>query len=142
MMAEPKLPRGALKLAADAIMSVTNMNDGESERFECRIVATAALTAALEVIQRDALKQAAKRMLLLEAIAHGWACPACHGKPASTPNAREGRTGYTCGCGHSWEQPEPRQINYGMDPQFLLKRLARGEPLPDLPPRTPIINLM
>ena len=132
-MGEAKLPRGSLKLAADAL---------EEARAGVAILdspaaAKIALTAALEVIQRDALKRAARHIFLLEALAKGWRCPSCHGEPASAPHLLEGRTGYTCGCGHSWEPPPPRQINYGMEPRFLLKRLARGEPLPELPPPVP-----
>lgn len=125
------LPRGAVKAAAEAILAAQNANDGAAERFEAKALATAALTAALEVIQRDAVRQAARRIVLLDALANGRACPACHGKPATTPHMREGRTGYTCSCGHAWEPP--KFPDYGMRTESVIKRLARGEPLPDLP---------
>jgi hypothetical protein len=116
-MTETRFPHGALKLATEVLR-----NDA---------AARAVLAAVIPVIERAVLRQAAGRILLLDALARGWRCPACHGKPATTPSLREGRTGYTCGCGHAWEPP--KHPDYGMEPERLLRRLARGEPLPDLP---------
>jgi len=122
---EPKLPRGIVQTVLGAL---------EAEGW-CTIgfdrPVRAALLAVLPAIERAALKRAAERILFLEALAKGWRCPACHGKPASAPHLYEGRTGYTCGCGHAWEPP--KRPDYGMEPERLLRRLARGEPLPKLP---------
>lgn len=123
-----KLPRGALKLATEALADAGLDRDAEP-------IALRALAAALGTIERAALKRAAERILLLEDLARGWRCPACHGKPASTPHLLERRTGYTCGGGHSWEPP--KRPDYDMEPGRLLRRLARGEPLPELPDTRP-----
>lgn len=128
--AEPVLPRGALKPATDAIMELHHLDRGWAGKL-----ASAALAAALPVIERAVLKRAAQRMLLLQALARGWLCPACHGKPAVTPTPRNGEKLYRCGCGHTWERKGPRSVDYGMDPDYLVRKLARGEPLPELPPK-------
>jgi hypothetical protein len=123
-----QLPRGSLKAAMDAI---GQLDDAELERTSGEAVMRLGLLAALPVIERAAVRRAAARIALLQELANGWRCPACHGKPASTPHMREGRTGYTCGCGCSWEPPKSGTIQVG----YLVRKLARGEPLPDLPPK-------
>jgi hypothetical protein len=130
-VADVTLPRGAFAAATRAICC----GGDEHEQTESQLLARAALEAALPLIERAALKRAAQRIELLHALARGWVCPACHGKPASTPHLREGRTGYRCGCGHQWEPPSPRSVDYSMDTDRLIRRLARGEALPELPPK-------
>lgn len=129
------LPRGALTAATDAVLATMEGNGDFTwtTRNHARRLAEVALEAAMPGIERAVLRHAARQILLLEALARGWACPACHGKPAVTPSVMEGRTGYQCGCGREWEPPRSR--NYAMDPDSLLKRIARGEPLPELPPK-------
>jgi hypothetical protein len=97
MASDPKLPRGVLMLAADAIMTAQNADDDEPEQFEANLLARVALSAALPVIQRDAVRQAARQILDLR----------------------------------------PERDLYGSYYMMgrCLKRLARGEPLPDIPPK-------
>lgn len=129
-----KLPRGALDFAELAIMrTATDFGHGDLVAGSSREFARAALTAALGVIQRDAVRQAARRIVLLDALANGHACPACHGKPASTPHFRESRTGYTCGCGYAWEPPD--RPAWKMQAEQVVRHLAKGAPLPGLPPK-------
>ena len=47
-----RIPDEAIADAAEAIMSAANMNDGESERFEARVLAKAALEAAAPVLAK------------------------------------------------------------------------------------------
>ena len=133
MTSEP-LPRGALKAAMDAVREQAwgaNLGDAEAA---VRI----ALGAALPVIEKHARRRAAEQMELLEAIAFGYACPACHGKPAVIPGPRDVPRTYKCGCGHTWEPPV--RPDYGMTPQYLVPRMARTGTLPDLPPKIAAIT--
>ena len=57
-MPEPKLPRGALRLAAEALEETDPLADDWAR-------AQVALTAALEVIQRDARRQMARHLLAM-----------------------------------------------------------------------------
>jgi hypothetical protein len=128
-VAERRLPRGVLKLAAASLESM-GVHPGDDQA-----IARGVLTTVLPAIERAVLKQAAQHILLLEALANGWACPACHGKPASTPSYLEARTGYRCGCGREWEPVPVRQRPTSMEAASLVRLLARGKPLPDLPPK-------
>jgi len=121
----PSLPRGALKLATDALLDDGPLCDDHEE------AARIALSAALPVIERAALKRAAERILKLQALSLGRLCPACHAKPVSEPHAGEGRSGYRCGCGNEWEPPEDR--DWSLTVGALVKLLARGGELPELP---------
>ena len=76
----------------------------------------------------------ARHLITLDALAHGALCPACHGKPAIIPNPR-GATQYRCGCGHSWERGVRASTNWALTSDSVLRKVARGEPLPDLPPK-------
>lgn len=58
-MADVKLPRGALRLAAEALEDETDVLDHDWDR------ARVALTAALEAIQRDARRQMARHLLAM-----------------------------------------------------------------------------
>jgi hypothetical protein len=100
-MPEPRLPRGALPLATEAAGAA--MVTGQSTEA----VAFAALMAALPVIQRDAVRQAARHILALDAADRRAHAP-------GTPNKGP------------WN-----------DMQTTLRRLARGEPMPDLPRAEP-----
>lgn len=133
-MSDPKLPRYALDFAEAAIIrAATDFGQDDIVAGPSRELARAALTAALGVIQRDAMRQAAKRIVLLNALSNGWVCPACHSKPATSPHAGERRTGYTCGCGRAWEPP--KNIVWKWQTDQVVRQLAKGQPLPDLPPK-------
>lgn len=78
----------------------------------------------------EAIREFAARVLLISEVAHGYRCPRCHGKPASTP--RYGRP-YRCGCGHTWT---PRRASdYSRTASGMLSAVAEGKPLPSLPPK-------
>jgi hypothetical protein len=47
-----QIPDEAIDEAANAIMSAANMNDDEPERFESRVLATAALEAAAPILAK------------------------------------------------------------------------------------------
>lgn len=121
------LPRGVLKQAAEAL------EEARTDRTDDWAAARVVLTAALPAIERAALRSAARQILLLQEFSLGRRCPACHGKPASEPHRGEGRTGFRCGCGYEWEPPEDRDWSLSTD--SLIRKLARGEPLPELPPK-------
>ena len=127
-MPDPKLPRGALRLAAEAL------EDGPSLLDDVWARARIALTAALPVIQRDALRQAARRILLLPGLSSGALCPQCHGVYVTrpdVPNPRYRSERWTCRKGHEWDKPDGPRVTE----DSLLRMLARGEPLPELPPK-------
>ena len=123
----PALPRGALKLATDALLADGPLCDDHEE------AARIALAAALPVIERAALRRAANHMLKLQALAYGHLCPACHAKPVSAPHVMEGRDSYKCGCGHEWKPP--KYPPGWMEVRSVVRALARGEALPELPER-------
>lgn len=127
---EPRLPRGSAKAAADAMVKHYDVHPDFA-----KYLANVALEAARAVIERAVLKHAAQQIETLHALARGHLCPACHGKPTVIPTPANGLKTYTCGCGRQWEPPGYRSIDYGMDFQPLIRRLARGESLPGLPPK-------
>jgi len=126
-MSGVKLPRGAQRLAADALAAAGDLlGDDWAE-------AGIALTAAMPVIERAVLREAAQRILLLDAIQRNVICPRCHTKTVGRPRTHLSAEPYRCAEGHEWPQPPNRgPYNYA---DSSLRLLARGEPLPDLPPK-------
>jgi len=92
-----------------------------------------ALTAAMPVIERAVLREAAQRILLLDAIQRNVICPRCHTKTVGRPRTHLSAEPYRCAEGHEWPQP-PNRGPYNYEDSSL-RLLARGEPLPDLPPK-------
>jgi len=130
-MSEAKLPRGALTDAAAGISEVVNLDPGLVRR-----IAKAALESALPVIERAVLRDTAKYIGLLDDLAHGRRCPACHGKPAAHRyDLATGTTHYSCGCGREWSRGQRARTDHTRTADRSLSRLARGHPLPDLPPK-------
>jgi len=127
-----KLPRGALKAAAEALedagMQPGILDDWASARI--------ALEAALPVIERSVRRTMARHILTLNGLAHGRLCPACHGKPVIVPRTYTGSVRYRCGCGHEWERSGGAPVDYRLTMESALNRAARGEPLPDLPAKS------
>lgn len=72
----------------------------------------------------------AERVALVSAIACGWRCPACHGKPSSHKYPR-----YRCGCGHQWDVSRSehvrRSTTHGV--AALLRHVAETGELPAVP---------
>jgi hypothetical protein len=127
--AATKLPRGAVPAAWAAIA-------GAHDDLRTRAVVEEALKGALPVIERAVLRDAARLILLADRVARGLNCPACHGKPAtSTYDHNIGRSHYRCGCGREWDVGHMTRVDYSRTIDRSLHRLARGEPLPDLPPK-------
>lgn len=116
-------------------MLAQNANDGEPERLEAKQLATKALEAALPIIERDVLRRVARQILTLHALDRGHICPGCHGKTVYDPSisALDPHAILRCVNGHEF----PRRSNRGPfnDMDTSLRRLTRGEPLPDVPPK-------
>jgi cytochrome c5 len=126
--ASPPLPRGVLKLAAEAL------EEAGIEAGDDWAAARTVLNAARAAIERAALKRAAAHMLKLQALAYGHLCAACHGKPVSTPHIMEGRDSYRCGCGHEWKPAN--HPDTGLEIRSTVRALARDGVLPELPAKT------
>ena len=134
-MPDPKLPRGAVKLAADALTVAGLLNNAGYIDGDEREAARVALTAAWPVAQRAILRDAAKLILLLHSLDAGHICPCCHGRTIYDPSisALSPSAVFRCVNGHQWNRrPNRGPFN---DMNTSLRRLARGEPLPDLPPK-------
>jgi hypothetical protein len=130
-MSDVKLPRGALTDAAAGISEVVNLGPGLVRR-----IAKAGLESALPGIERAVLRDAAKYIGLLDDLARGIRCPACHAKPAGSRYDLAASTmHYSCGCGREWSRGPRAGTDYTRTADRSLARLARGEPLPDLPAR-------
>lgn len=129
-----KFPRGSLKAATAAVISAaSDFGHGGLIAGDAETLARAALTAAMPVIERAVLREAAKRILLLDAIQRNAICPRCHAKTVSRPRTHLSAEPYRCAGGHEWPHP-PNRGPYN-DADSSVRRLARGEPLPDLPPK-------
>jgi hypothetical protein len=124
-MADPKLPRDAFRLAEKAIIAAPEGADPDN-------LARRALLAAFPVTERAVLRDAAKRMLLLPGLASGRLCPQCHGRYVTFPDAPNHRyrsERWQCAKGHEWDKPDGPDYTW----ESLLRILARGDQLPDLP---------
>lgn len=89
-----------------------------------------------EAVSRAAVRQAARQILLLPGLASGGLCPQCHGRYVTRPDApnpayRSDRM--RCRKGHEWDRPD--LAGPGHTTESLLRLLARGEALPDIPPK-------
>ena len=122
-MADPKLPRGALAAAMEALEEAGGLPGAGTG------VAKIALAAAFPVIQKAVLRDAARLILLLPGLASGNLCPECHGRYITrpdVPNPRFRSERFCCKKGHEWDKPSGPRISE----ESLLRMLARGEPLP------------
>lgn len=129
MTAEPKLPRGVLAEADTAVGAVISVDPGLVRR-----ISRAALEAAIPLVRQAVLREAAKRILLLPGLSTGILCPVCHSRYVTCPDALNPRyrsDRWTCKKGHQWDKPDGPRLTT----ESLLRLLARGEPLPDLPPK-------
>jgi hypothetical protein len=127
------IPRGALPLAADAVsFELMSGRDVSTWLDSDEALARAALKAALPVIEKAALRAAARHILLLDDFESNRLCPACWGPTTRRPaNHLDPDPFYRCGDGHEWKA-HPVQGPY-TDTRTVLRKLSRGEPLPDLP---------
>lgn len=131
-MPDPKLPRGSVPLAADAIMAAQNAGDDAPERHEARLLATAALTAALPVLGKSVLRDAATRVLLLADLDAGLCCPGCQRKRVLSSYDCDKGT-YQCACGREWASSQSARSRREWSIERSLRLLAAGKPLPELP---------
>lgn len=124
---------------AEAILTAQNASDDYPEQREARLLAEAALAAALPVIRKAVLREAAARILLLPGLLSGTRCPQCHGIYVTSPdlpNPRYYSPRMRCKEGHEWDRPQvPARPGSAVTADSLLRMLARGEPLPDLTPK-------
>lgn len=121
-----KLPRGTLKAVWAALLRT-----GVCDSAQTRAVVEEALITAMPLIERAVLRDAARLMLLLDDLDANRICPQCHGKTVERPALMGGHgLWYRCVNDHRW-----LHSNRGPYTDFRtnLRRLARGEPLPDLP---------
>jgi hypothetical protein len=136
-VADVKLPRGALPAAQLGIVrAATDFGQGNLVVGDHEVLARAALSEALPVIERAVLREAARHILLSGRLGTRLACPACHGKPAfDSYDHATGRAHYQCGCGREWDGSKWTSDDLSRAIGRALTDLARGKPLPDLPPK-------
>jgi hypothetical protein len=123
-----KLPRGSVKPATAAVVAAaTDFGHDDLIAGNAETLARAAVTAALPAIRRAALREAAGRILLLDSLYEGRICPVCFGDTAERRWPRPNR----CAEGHEYPSLSLKSPYGSM--RTYLRKLARGEPLPDLP---------
>lgn len=81
------------------------------------------------------VRDMAVRILLVTEVGNGLRCPRCHGQPSARrwPSGRVQT--YLCGCGHRWNPRSAHHVQYQLGVLHVLALLAKGEPLPPVPPK-------